>query len=302
MFKDFFYFSRSQRIGIVVLLVLVVVMLLADLSLPYLLPSPKESDTAFTAKVEWFKKTLVDRDSLREYQWKSKFESKSSKFNTPIYALFTFDPNKLDSSGFVRLGLKPYIASNILKYRVRGGKFRTPSDFKRVYGITPEKFEELQPYIVIEPDTKAYLDSTNHSKKELKQEIIVDINRADTAELMKVKGIGAGYAKKIVGYRKVLGGYVKVEQLKEVYGMTAENYEKIKASCKVNVFDIQKIRVNIASVQRLTAHPYLRFYKAKAIYELRREKGKLHGISEIAGLPVFTKEEIEKIEPYLSFE
>jgi competence ComEA-like helix-hairpin-helix protein len=302
MFKDFFYFTKSQRVGIVVLLVLIVLLLLADLFLPYLLPTPKESDTAFIAKVEAFKKTLVDRDSLRQLQWKSKYNSQWSKFNTPTYSLFTFDPNTLDSSGFVRLGLKPYIASNILKYRAHGGKFRMSNDFARVYGITPAKFEELQPYISIERTTYPHSDSLIHSKKELKQELIVDINKADTSELKKVRGIGAGYAKKIVGYRKVLGGYVKVDQLIEIYGMTSENYEKIKASCKVNASDIQQIKVNVASVQRLSAHPYLRFYKAKAIYEQRREKGKLHGISEIAALPVFTKEDIEKIEPYLSFE
>ncbi len=304
MFKDFFYFTKSQRIGIIVLLVLIALMWMVDLSLPYILPTSTESDTAFVAQVEAFEKTLEDRDSLLKLAWKAKYESKwpTSNSPTPSFSLFSFDPNTLDSSGFVRLGLRPYIATNILKYRSRGGKFRTPNDFSRVYGISTEKFEQLQPFISIASNDHALSDSLKTNKKEHKQDLIVDINTADTSTLMKVKGIGVGYAKKIIGYRKVLGGYIKVEQLKEIFGMTVENYERIKPFCKIGVCEIQKILVNRASVTKLSAHPYLRFYKAKAIYELRRNKGKLHTISEIAALPEFNQEDVEKIEPYLSFE
>ncbi len=71
-----------------------------------------------------------------------------------------------------------------------------------------------------------------------------------------------------------------MEQLSEIYGMTPENVEKIKPYCTVNPDLIEKIKVNISSVDRLNRHPYISFYQAKAIYELRRKKGKLHHFGE----------------------
>jgi DNA uptake protein ComE-like DNA-binding protein len=52
----------------------------------------------------------------------------------------------------------------------------------------------------------------------------------------------------------------------------------------------------------LNRHPYISFYQAKAIYELRRKKGKLHQFGELKNLPEFTEDQLKKIEPYLSFE
>ena len=84
--------------------------------------------------------------------------------------------------------------------------------------------------------------------------------------------------------------------------MRPENLEKIRPFCKVNTGLVQKIKVNTASVERLKGHPYLNFYQSKAIYELRRKKGKLKNIHELKILSEFTPESIAKIEPYLTFE
>ncbi len=73
------------------------------------------------------------------------------------------------------------------------------------------------------------------------QEVIVDINTADSVALEGLPGIGPAFAKRIVKYRTLLGGYVKVEQLKEVYGMPEETYEKIKPLCKVTAVPVKKI-------------------------------------------------------------
>ena len=48
------------------------------------------------------------------------------------------------------------------------------------------------------------------------------INAADTTGFKSLKGIGSYYSSKIVKYRKALGGFTSVEQLKEVYGILPE--------------------------------------------------------------------------------
>jgi len=307
MWKDFFYFSKGQRIGIVVLVVLILLVLAVNFTLPLFFPTEMKTDNSFMTEVDAFKKTLVLRDSMYKAKRKSECEQRYYKKYTSYpeqqkrasYSLFPFDPNTVDSATFIRLGIKPFIVSTVLKYRSKGGKFRTPTHFAKVYGILPEKFKELEPYISIQEIKSKVVDV---KEKATKQNIIVELNTADTAQLMQVKGIGRGYAKGIVRFRRETGGFVSVEQLREIYGMRPENFERIRPFCTVNPELVQKINVNIATVQRLAAHPYLNFYQAKAIYELRRKKGKIYSVNELKSLDGFTPENTVKIQPYLSFE
>ncbi|HEY6915482.1 MAG TPA: helix-hairpin-helix domain-containing protein [Paludibacter sp.] len=316
MWKDFFYFSRGQKSGIIVLIVLIVLAFAANYFLPYFFPTTEEDGSVFLAEVETFKKSLVSRDSLRQADWQRQYEERQRLYeekykNYPSYTtktffekkkdsytLFPFDPNTIDSAGFVRLGLKPFIASNILKYRSKGGRFKTAADFAKVYGIFPDKIKELEPYITI-AELKPVKNETTPAKR---TDIIVDLNSADTTLLMQVKGIGRGYAKGIVRFRQSTGGFVSVDQLSEIFGMRPENLEKIRPFCTINMALVQKIKVNTATAQRLDAHPYLNFYQARAIYELRRNKGKLHDVNDLKVLSELTTDDLMKIKPYLSFE
>lgn len=312
MWKNFFYFSKGQRIGIIVLIVLIIIVLIANFALPLLFSREEMPKNAFLSEVEAFKKTLVWRDSVRQAMWQQKYADRYKQYQNYqnptsakrelTYSLFTFDPNTVDSVGFTRLGLKSYMASNILKYRNKGGKFRTSADFSKVYGITPDKFKELEPYIAIKELSKPKVDTILASKKAFKQDITVDLNSADTTLLMQVKGIGRGYAKGIVRFRKETGGFVSVDQLREIYGMRPENFDKIRPFCTVNTALIQRIKVNIASVERLNAHLYINFYQAKALFELRRSKGKLKEMNDLKVLQEFSPEDLNKLKPYLSFE
>lgn len=313
MWKDFLYFSRGQRTGIIVLIVLIVLALAANYLLPYFFPVTVKDDRAFMSEVEVFKKSLVSRDSVRQADWQRQNEERQRLYeekyaNYPaykkvekkqdVYTLAAFDPNTIDSAAFVSLGLKPFIAANILKYRKAGGRFKTKEDFAKVYGISPVKMKELEPYIAI-AETKPINTETTPPKR---TDIIVELNSADTTLLMQVKGIGRGYAKGIVRFRQVTGGFVSVDQLNEIYGMRPENFERIKPLCKVNLDLIRKINVNTATAERFKSHPYFNFYQAKALYEFRRKKGKLKDISDLKQLTEFSPETIQKLKPYLSFE
>lgn len=314
MFKDFFYFTKGQRIGIIVLIILILLVMLANYLLPMLIPEDDLSDKPFIEEVNRFKKSLVSRDSLRSAEWERRsmerqlayeekyksFQYSSHSVTATKYSLFSFDPNKADSIELCRLGIKPFVASNILKYRKKGGLFRSKAEFSKVYGILPEKFKELEPYISIQLTTK--LDTIKSTVKSVKQSIVVDLNSADTTLLMQVKGIGRGYAKGIIRFRHETGGFVTVDQLRELYGMTDQNLERIRPFCTVNVELVQKIKVNTATVDKLNAHPYISFYQAKAIYELRRKKIKLKSSSDLKELTELKPDDLIKIQPYLSFE
>ena len=312
MWKDFFYFSKGQRIGIIVLIVLILLAIGINFLMPLFFPVHQEDGSRFLTEAEQFKKSLVSRDSLRQLEWQQKNEQRQREFEEKYhsyaqpnkakpeekYSLFSFDPNLLDSAGFVQLGLKPFIASNILKYRKAGGRFKTKEDFGKVYGIKTEKFKELESYVSI-TEVKPIKNENVPVKR---TDIVVDLNSADTTLLMQVKGIGRGYAKGIVRFRQQAGGFVSVDQLSEIWGMKPENLERIRPFCKVNTDFIRKINVNTATAERFKSHPYFNFYQARALYELRRKKGKLKDISELKELPEFTPEAVQRLKPYLSFE
>jgi len=308
MWKNFFFFSKPQRRGIILLTILVVLAVVLNFALPLFFSASNNENADFIEEVSAFKQSLVSRDSLkhieqerirteREAQYKN-FGRKETEQN---YSLFTFDPNTADSTTFVKLGIRPSVAGNIVRYRNRGGKFRTTDDFRKTHGISDAKFDELNPYIVIREERKDDVEKTLPKETSI-GEIIVELNSADTTELMKIKGIGHYYAREIVKYRKDLGGFFSIEQLLEVKNMHPENFEKIAPFCTVNESKIDKIAVNTASVDYMKQHPYLNFYQAKAIYELRRTARKLNNIDELAKLSEFSEEDFQRLIPYLNFE
>ncbi len=131
---------------------------------------------------------------------------------------------------------------------------------------------------------------------------VICLNSADTTELKKIPGIGSSYAKRIAGYRNLLGGYYHLEQLQEVYGMYVELYEGIIPYLHIDTTLLQQISVNSVSLDKLKAHPYIDFYQAKAIIEFRKKRGKINHIEELSLLEEFTEEDWERIAPYLHFE
>ncbi len=131
---------------------------------------------------------------------------------------------------------------------------------------------------------------------------VVELNSADTIILKKVPGIGSTFARRIVKYRELLGGYHSVRQLSEVYGIDEEVYDRLKPWFIVDTSAIRKLPVNSAPVRELYRHPYLDSRQARIIYQMRRQNGKLTGWGNLVLLEEFTEADREKLMPYLSFE
>lgn len=126
------------------------------------------------------------------------------------------------------------------------------------------------------------------------------LNESDTADWKKIPGIGSVYASRIVKYRNLLGGFVSVNQLQEVYGIDDELFAKIYPYIKTDG-KYTKIAVNKLEFKQLLRHPYLNYKQVKVIVDLRRRKGNISSINELALLDEFTAEDIERLNPYLQF-
>ena len=207
---------------------------------------------------------------------------------------FAFDPNTADSTQLLRLGLRPFIVRNIYKYRAKGGRFRKPEDFARMYGLGKEEYKSLEPYIKISSD---YQPASSLIPVKLSVGEHIALNTADTAMLKRVPGIGSGYARAIVNYRNRLGGYVDVNQLLDIKGIPSEALQYIVLGNS----EVKKLDVNHLSLNQLKQHPYLNFYQARALVESRRLHGPLRSAADLRLISDFTEADIKRLIPYLQF-
>ena len=312
MWKDFFYYSKSERRSIIFLASMGIFLLVYGTWIHF----TKHADLPEVDSLQ------VDSFCIRAYKerlyrdsFPKKYTGKSTRKAVPV--LEDFDPNTIDSAGLCRLGLPSFLAKRIINYRNKGGVFRKAEDLSRIYGLSPHQFQVLKPYIVIqseltEPkrsmgtsalalnsaDTIHYVVHKGEGSTQKFQELtVLDLNSVDTTQLKHVPGIGSGLAKMIIAYRNRLGGYAHVSQLQEIgyVDSTLNKWFKIESPI------MRSIRVNHSGLDQLRNHPYMNFYKAKAILEYRRKRGQIKGLSQLSMFQEFTEKDLQRLTPYLDF-
>jgi DNA uptake protein ComE-like DNA-binding protein len=130
---------------------------------------------------------------------------------------------------------------------------------------------------------------------------IIDLNKCDSAELVKLPGIGPVLSARIIRYRSLLGGFASVEQLKEVYGLPAETYLMIEKRVFADTAAIIRIDINSAGYRELARLHYLERYEVSSILKYRELNGPIGDISVLVTNKLITAEKAGKVRPYLSF-
>ena len=317
LFRDFFFYTRNQRRGILLLVAAIVAVWTVNWWLRPAERSFPQTDAAYMdslmADYKDFLASVKYQDSIQE----QRFKSQDKPANRP--ELRPFDPNEADSAQLRRIGLPGWMARNVVRYRQKGGVFRKPEDFRRIYGMTDERFEMLRPYIriarrdtattpatadKIQPDTTSK-DSTRKPAIPLFQHVrkypagtIIELNQADTTELKKIPGVGSVIARMIVKYRTRLGGYYSVSQLKDI----RLRADLLEPWFSVDTTAIRRINLNKGGTAFLRRHPYINFYQARAIVEWRKEHGPLKDLTPFEQHPDFTKENLERLGHYVCYE
>jgi competence ComEA-like helix-hairpin-helix protein len=232
--------------------------------------------------------------------------------DTPLSPKY-FDPNTVEFHDLVRLGFSRGEALGIVKYRARGKVFEIPEDFAACYQVSEEMYRRLQPYIRIgekfrvkpfekrEPQSEPRSESKGEPQAEIAAQKLVDLNRADSATLVTVSGIGALTAGRIVAYRERLGGFVHVGQLAEIRGMTEQNFERIVPQIFVDTLAVRKISINFAPAKSLAAHPYFQGEVVRKLLKQRQLKGGWKGPEQLKEDHIFKPDELKKLLPYLIF-
>lgn len=128
----------------------------------------------------------------------------------------------------------------------------------------------------------------------------LELNSADTADLQRLWGIGPVYAARIVRYRNLLGGFVDIQQLREVYGLADSVFRRIAPQLSVDTSRIRRLDLNTASYGQLLRHPYLDKHQVAAILRLREKQGAFLSTDDLHRIPIIEQETFNKIIPYLT--
>lgn len=231
-----------------------------------------------------------------------------------IDTVFTFDPNTATYDDFLCMGLSEKISANIVKYRKSGGKFRTPDDFARIYGINDSIYSRLKPYISIaakapsesqrQTAKKKYPDGKKTGKTtkpayEPKELLIVELNSADSAQLVALRGIGSVLARRIIAYREMLGGFHSVEQLREIRNLSPETYANLFPQFTIDAAKIVKIDLNNFKYKQLSGHPYMSVAQLNSIMNYKKLMGNFKAVNDLLQYKLIDTLTYEKISPYL---
>jgi competence protein ComEA len=299
--KNYFNFNKGERTGIIV----VIAIIIAILAYPYLtkvtFKDNSEEFLRFSKEIEQFEASLKyatdSADEARRLDFQQMDRSVAQNKLTP----FVFNPNMLPSEQWSKMGLKDWQIKVIKTYEAKGGKFYKKEDFKRMFCISPSEYEILEPYISIPEQKNEYADRKPEIK-EVKKKSLVDLNTADSLTLLTLYGIGPSFAKRIIKYRNLLGGFYCKNQLLEVYGFDKDRLDKIESVCDVNPSGIKRININTVKTEELKKHPYLDYYTAKAIVDQRIILGRFTSLQQIKAIPLIHDDLFNKIQPYFTIE
>src|SRR5688572_156375 len=290
--KEYFSFTRKERAGIVILLLLIGFCI----AVPYFFIQPAVPDTIrhaiFTAKQAQVKQVMEDSGNVITAE-----EDADVLVESVHVTLFEFDPNTLDAKGWKKLGLSTRMIRTIQNYVSKGGRFRKPADLQKIYGFSKEDYERLESYIripVIEEPKFEYVKG----KKAKAAPLEIDINTADTTAWIALPGIGSKLANRIVHFREKLGGFYTVEQVGETYGLPDSTFQLIKPRLICAPGAIQQININTADVNSLKQHPYIKWPVANAIVQYRQQHGDYRSVEDLQQIAIMTPELYQKIAGY----
>lgn len=297
-FDSFFVLSKSERNGALVLFSIILILIIFRFMIPALTKNKKSSEFDFDQRIvqlEMIKDSLNKKNilsqnfrptpSLIEVK-KEKNELKEDNFNNISAEMFQFDPNRVTFEEMVRLGFPANAARNLINYREKGGIFHRSEELKKIYGVDSAFYYKLLPFI--------FIASVEADKK-----ILIEINGADSATLTTLKGIGPVYASRICKYRKYLGGFVSLDQLKEVYQLPEETYLSIKEFLILDETKVEKIDINFIDIKELKRHPYCNYDLARKIIDYRSKKGYVKFVDQLLLDSVIEMSAFNRLSPYL---
>lgn len=303
-FSNTFDFSRSEQRGMMVLVVVLLGLIGLRIALSYINTSGEVSEQNHQAVQQFLDMQQQYHDSILMARQQRNFYTgapndwkkySSSRKLTP----FAFNPDTMTFSHWKQMGFTEKEAQQITNFQSKGGRFFQKSDLKKLYCISDEDYQLLEPYIEISHGRQTENKweapkAISHAK--------LNLNYVDSIQLQKIPGIGQKTASRIVQYRERLGGFTHIHQLTEVFAIDSNRFSQIEPYLYVDKTNLKKLNINKLEIKELIKHPYIDYYLAKSIVTHRQNYGKYKTVEDVKKAVHFYDELYQKIAPYLAVE
>ena len=171
----------------------------------------------------------------KDYVEPAKKQVKSYEAPKNPVVLKDFDPNKITLEEALSLGFSKKIAATLLKYRSKGGQFYSKESLKKIYGMTDEFYENLEPYIKIESQKPKFVPKPKEEEVEEKREIVLKEFNPNTLDKEQALSLGLSdrVASNIEKYLSKGGQFYKKEDLKKIYNFEESDYVRLEKYIKI---------------------------------------------------------------------
>jgi len=292
----YFRFTNHQRTGI--FLLFVIIMLLQAV---YFFADFNVTEKSFPEKEQWLS-LQSEIDSL-------KFSKSNEKPR-----LYSFNPNFITDYKGYKLGMSVQEIDRLLAFRKENKYVSSAKEFQEVTKISDSLLSVMAPLFKfpdwvqnkahLKTERKEFVQQENFKKENFKKEkiIVLDINQATQEDLMKVYGIGEALSSRILKQKEILGCFVSMEQMNEVWGLSPEVVSELNTHFKVVIpSSFKKIAINDASLKELSQFSYFRYTLAKQIVTYRSMNGSINNIEDLSKIKGFPVEKAKIISLYLEF-
>ncbi len=287
-FKEYFSFSRSEKNGILVLLVIIIILLFIPKFLYLTQKDEVNYDySEFSKQIDEFENSLKKRNKIQE--------------NKHAEKLFYFDPNNTTNKQWEQLGFSNKQIKIINNYIAKGGKFYKKKDFKKIYGISNKLYLRLKPFIKI--NSIKSNKSFYYSNK--KQDTLFNFNpNKISIKQWQLLGLSEWQSYTIKKYLRKGGHFYKKQDLKKVYGITDSMYVRLEPFIQIKKLkqdSLQKLflDINTADTSKLVKIRGIGKYFAKSIVKYRNFLGGYIKKSQLLEIYGMTKEKYSLIESHL---
>ncbi|RAJ13380.1 ComEA family DNA-binding protein [Olleya aquimaris] len=286
-FKSHFTFSKQQRSGIFLLLLII---LLAQGFYHLVLPKLMQTNQNFSSNSHEVSAFINQIDSLKAIE----IENRKPK-------IYPFNPNFITDYKGYTLGMSNEEIDRLLNFRKQDQWINSVNQFQQVTKVSDSLLAKLSPYFkfpdwVTNPKPKQQIFNKSFSNTPKTEAQKLDLNSATATQLQKVYGIGPTYAERIVKYRHKINGFHSFIELQEVYGLTPEVIQNIKDNFSIKTpRSITKIPLNSATKEQLVTVKFIDYEVAHNIIEARTLRDGFKSLDELTKVKDFPVKKLEII-------
>ena len=294
IFKSHFWYTKSQRNGIFLLVIIIVILQV------FLFVNPFSSDEIVDINQPELVAFQQQIDSLKAVE----LENRNPK-------IYPFNPNYITDAKGEQLGMSLAEIDRLLAFRKTNKFINSKEEFQQVTKVSDSLLNNIAPYFkfpdwVVERNKKLNQVSNKTEKRVVEsdgkknQPSTLDINKASVYDFLTIEGVEEKLAERIINYRSKLQGFSFLTQIYEVYKIDKNTADQITSTFTIIEKPIiQKKNINTIEFKELLKNPYIDYELCKKIFEYRDEVAELQNLSELKNIKGFPLDKYDRIVLYL---